>query len=140
MNYKIAMNSKALVAASLISIALTSPTFAQCTDCALYPDRDFLNKGAPTPAAKMMEQPGGAAGANTASSVNRTYNARAGANVANESVRGTRHRQYRDANASIAGGPAPVAPPFHRVYIKNLHDSGYSPAGDFNSAGNMKVN
>ena len=60
--------------------------------------------------------------------------------VADESLRGTRHRHYRDAHASIAGGSAPVATPSHRVYIKNLQDSGYSPGSDFNGAGNMKVN
>ena len=46
------MNYKTLVAASLISIALPSYAFAQCTECALYPDRDPLNKGAQTPAGK----------------------------------------------------------------------------------------
>jgi hypothetical protein len=120
------MNYKTLAAASLFSIALTSAAFAQCTECALYPDRDVLNKGAPTPASKMMEQPGGAA----------AYNAPAGARVADESVGGTQRRHYRDAHASIAEGVAPS----QRVYMKNLHDSGYSPSGDFNGAGNMKVN
>jgi hypothetical protein len=109
-----------------MSIALTSAAIAQCTDCALYPDRDVLNKGAPTPASKMMAQPGGAAGASTA---------RAEARVA-----GTQHRHYRDANASIAEGSAPADTPAHRVYTKNLRDSGYNPAGDFNAGGNMKVN
>jgi hypothetical protein len=120
------MNYKTLVAASLMSIALTSAAFAQCTDCAMYPDRDYLNKGAPTPASKMMAEPGSAGTASF-------DNARAGARVA-----GRRH--FHDANASIAGGPAPAVTPSRRVYIKNLHDSGYSPAGDFNAAGNMKVN
>ena len=130
MNFKNTLSSKAVVAAALMSIGLTSPTFAQCTDCAMYPDRDYLNKGAPTPASKMMEQPGGAA----------AYDARAGARVADELARGTRHRHYRDAHASVAGGFAPADTPSHRVYIKNLHDSGYNPAGDFNGAGNIKVN
>jgi hypothetical protein len=78
------MNDKTLVAASLISIALPSYAFAQCTECALFPDRDPLNKGAQTPAAKMgIVQPGGAAPpnaapiANTASTVNNPNNARA---------------------------------------------------------------
>jgi hypothetical protein len=124
------MNYKTLVAASLFSIALTSAAFAQCTECALYPDRDVLNKGAPTPASKMMEQPGGVA----------AYDARAGARVAGESVRGTQRRHYRDAHASTAGGAAPADTPSRRVYMKNLHDSGYSPSGDFNGAGTMKVN
>ena len=57
------MNYKTLVAASLISIALPSYAFAQCTECALYPDRDPLNKGAQTPAGKSgLMQAGGAAG------------------------------------------------------------------------------
>ncbi len=121
------MNYKTLVAASLMSIALTSAAFAQCGECAMFPDRDYLNKGAPTPASKMM-----AAGASTANSENKAYNARAGAKVA-----GTRH--YRDANASIARGFAPVHPGIRQVYNKNLSDSGYNPAGDFNAVGNMKV-
>ena len=79
------MNYKTLVAASLISIALPSYAFAQCTECALFPDRDPLNKGAQTPAGKMgIVQPGGAAPppnaapiANTANTVNNPNNARA---------------------------------------------------------------
>ena len=129
------MNYKTFVAASLMSIALTSAAFAQCTDCALYPDRDYLNKGVPTPASKMMmERPGGVASASTTISENGASNARAEARVA-----GTRHRHYRDANASIANGSAPARTGAHQVYIKNLRDSGYNPAGDFNAAGNMKV-
>ena len=113
------MNYKTLVAASLMSIALTSAAFAQCGECALYPDRDYLNKGAPTLASKMM-----AAGASAANSENNPYNARAEARGA-----GTRHRQgYAPANTGIRG-----------VYMKNLRDSGYNPAGDINAAGNMKV-
>ena len=128
------MNYKTLAAASLMSIALTSAAFAQCGECALYPDRDVLNKGAPTPASKMMAQPGGAAGASTANSENKAHNARAEARVA-----GTRHRHPRDANASMAAGSAPANTGAHQVYIKNLRDSGYNPAGDFNAVGNMKV-
>ena len=123
------MNYKTLVAASLMSIALTSAAFAQCGECALYPDRDYLNKGAPTLASKMMAE-----GAGTANSGNNAHNARAEARVA-----GTRHRHYRDANASIAKGSAPVNTGVQQVYIKNLRDSGYNPAGDFNAVGNMKV-
>jgi len=74
------MNYKTLVAASLISIALPSYAFAQCTECAMYPDRDPLNKGAQTPAGKSgLMQPGGAAGstnaANTVNNPNNTNNA-----------------------------------------------------------------
>lgn len=46
------MNLRALVA---VSFALVAPTFsasAQCSNCALYPDRDPLNGGALTPAGK----------------------------------------------------------------------------------------
>ena len=124
------MNYKTLVAASLMSIALTSAAFAQCTDCAQYPDRDFLNKGAPTPASKMMAQPGGAA-----NSENGAHYARAEAGVA-----GTPHRHYRNTNASMAGGPAPANTGARAVYFKNLQDSGYNPAADYNAAGNMKTN
>jgi hypothetical protein len=56
------MNYKTLAAASLASIVWTSYAFAQCPDCALYPNRDPLNKGVKTPAGKMgVELPGGAA-------------------------------------------------------------------------------
>ena len=122
------MSYKTFVAASLMSIALTSAASAQCIECAIYPDRDYLNKGAPTLASKMM------AGANTANSENNASNARAEARGA-----GTRHRHYRDANASIAKGSAPVKTGVQQVYIKNLRDSGYNPAGDYNAAGNMRV-
>ena len=120
------MNYKILVAASLMSIALTSAASAQCTDCAQYPDRDYLNKGAATPASKIMAGQGDAVGAS---------NARAG-----DRVPGTQRRHYLNANASTAGGSAPADSPTQRVYLKNLHDSGYNPAADFNAAGNMKVN
>lgn len=57
------MNYKTLVAASMMSISLTSYASAQCTECATYPDRDNLNGGALTPAGKMgLVRPGGAAG------------------------------------------------------------------------------
>jgi len=72
------MNYKTLVAASLMSIALTSAAFAQCADCSLYPDRDPLNQGAQTPAGKMgLMRSGGAAGSASANSENRANNARA---------------------------------------------------------------
>jgi hypothetical protein len=124
------MNYKTLVAVSLMSISLTSAAFAQCLDCAQYPDRDYLNHGAPTPASKM----GSTAGTNTANSENTADNTRAGVN-------GTRHRNYRDARASIAeSSAAPGGSAAHEVYIKSLHDSGYNPASDFDAVGNMKVN
>jgi hypothetical protein len=80
------MNYKTLVAAaSLMSMALPSSAFAQCTECAIYPDRDPLNKLEKTPAGKMgLEQPGGAAPPpnaagrpSTANTVNNPNNARA---------------------------------------------------------------
>jgi hypothetical protein len=79
------MNYKTPVAASLISIALPSFAFARCTECAMYPDRDPLNKGAQTPAGKMgIVQPGGAVAppnaapiTNTANTVNNPSDARA---------------------------------------------------------------
>jgi hypothetical protein len=122
------MNYKTLVAASLMSIALTSAAFAQCATCAINPDRDVYSNES-TPASKMM-RPGGATAASTAE--NNAYNARADA-------RKTSHRSYRDANASVAEGLS-TGTPAHDVYIKNLRDSGYSPSSDFDAAGNMKVN
>ena len=78
------INYKTLVAASLMSIALTSAAFAQCANCAQYPDRDVLNNGAATPASKMglstngpMRSSGAAGRANTANSENSVNNARA---------------------------------------------------------------
>jgi hypothetical protein len=80
------VNYKMLVAAaSLMLMALPSSAFAQCTECAIYPDRDPLNKLEKTPAGKMgLEQPGGAAAPpsaagtpNTANTVNNPNNARA---------------------------------------------------------------
>ena len=74
------VNYKTLVAASsmsiLMSMGLTSSAFAQCTECALYPDRDPLNKGAQTPAGKMgLVQPGGAAASpNAVNAVNNQNN------------------------------------------------------------------
>ena len=65
-------NHKTLVAVALASIALTSislsaPAFAQCVECAMYPNRDPLNGGVETPAGKMgLERPLGAASTNTA--------------------------------------------------------------------------
>ncbi|WGD52353.1 hypothetical protein QA641_44375 [Bradyrhizobium sp. CB1650] len=68
---------KTLVAASLMSISLTSFASAQCVDCAMYPDRDALNKNAQTPAGKSgLIGPGGAAGSpNSAGSANAMGNA-----------------------------------------------------------------
>jgi hypothetical protein len=83
------MNYKTLVAASLMSIALTSSAFAQCADCANYPDRDVLNNGAQSPAGKAgLMRPGGAAGstANTANSQN-SANSKNSANNARAEVR-----------------------------------------------------
>jgi hypothetical protein len=95
------MNYKTLVAASLMSIALTSAASAQCADCATYPDRDNLNNGAQTPAAKMgLMKPGGAAGspstANTANSANNVNNARA--EVRSPHLRRSGHERGVDAH------------------------------------------
>jgi hypothetical protein len=92
-------NYKTLVAASLMSIALTSAAFAQCVDCALYPDRDVLNNGAPTPASKQgLTRPGGAPGANTANSENSARNARAEAR--------DHHLQRSGHRSGVDGNPA----------------------------------
>jgi hypothetical protein len=50
------------------------------------------------------------------------------------------HHHYRDANASVAKDSAAAdTPSAHEAHIKNLHDSGYNPASDFNSAGNVQT-
>ena len=46
------MTCKMIVLASLVGMAEISDASAQHTDCALYIDRDHLNKGALTPAAE----------------------------------------------------------------------------------------
>jgi hypothetical protein len=68
------MNCKALVAASLMSVLLTSSAFAQCVECALYPNRDTYT-GQETPAGKMgLMRPNGAAGStNSGSNANSAY-------------------------------------------------------------------
>jgi hypothetical protein len=50
------------------------------------------------------------------------------------------HHHYRDANASVAedSGSADTLSA-HEMHIKNLHDSGYNPARDFNGAGNVQT-
>jgi hypothetical protein len=52
------------------------------------------------------------------------------------------HHHYRDASASVGEGSAPADNTLgaHAAHIKNLHDSGYNPAGDFDAAGNIKNN
>ncbi len=80
------VNYKTLVAAaSLMSLALPSSAFAQCTECAIYPDRDPLNKLEKTPAGKMgLEQSGGAAApANAAAPPNATARPNAAKTVNN---------------------------------------------------------
>jgi hypothetical protein len=66
---------KTLVAASLTSMVLTTAAFAQCADCAMYPDRDHLNGGVQTPAAKMgVVRPSGTApAANNASNASNAH-------------------------------------------------------------------
>ena len=60
-------------------------------------------------------------------------------------VKGAHHHHYRDANASVPNAYVPdgSAPAdtlsAHETHIKNLHDSGYNPASDFNSAGNVQT-
>jgi hypothetical protein len=57
-----------------------------------------------------------------------------------------RHHHYREANASVPNAYVPdgSAPAdtlsAHETHIKNLHDSGYNPASDFNAAGNVQTN
>ena len=55
------------------------------------------------------------------------------------------HHHYRESNASAPAayepdGSAPADTlSAHETHIKNLHDSGYNPAGDFNAAGNVQT-
>jgi hypothetical protein len=66
---------KTLVAAILASISLSAPAFAQCSQCAMYPDRDTYT-GEVTPAGKAaLAGPPGAASANTsaANAANNAY-------------------------------------------------------------------
>jgi hypothetical protein len=95
------MNYKTLVAASLASLILTSDAFAQCAECALYPERDHLNGNVETPAAKMgLMGPGGAAGrANNANPANNANNANA--NNARAEV-GGRHLQRSGATETTS--------------------------------------
>ena len=67
-----------------------------------------------------------------------------GTAMADESVgtnaKGAHHHHYRDANASVAEDSASADTlSAHEMHIKNLHDSGYNPANDFNSAGNVST-
>lgn len=65
------LNYKTLAAASLMSIVSTSCACAQCTECAIYPNRDPLNGLVETPAGKMgLERADGAAPAYTPSNAN----------------------------------------------------------------------
>jgi len=65
------MDYKTLVAASLMSLTLSSHAFAQCVDCAMYPNRDHLNGGVETPASKMgVDQSRGTTPATAANNAN----------------------------------------------------------------------
>jgi hypothetical protein len=78
-NYKAKLLAAALMlaAASLTSIALTYGASAQCVECAMYPDRDALNGGAPTAASKMGLSVYGAAPRATAAAPDTVKNAHA---------------------------------------------------------------
>ena len=50
------------------------------------------------------------------------------------------HHHFRDANASVADGAAPIDTlSAHDLHTENLRDSGYNPASDFNAAGNVNT-
>jgi hypothetical protein len=68
---------KTLLAASLMSIALTTHASAQCVDCALYPNRDYLNGGAETPASKAQHAAPNGAAFNNGAAPNKANNASA---------------------------------------------------------------
>jgi hypothetical protein len=58
-------------------------------------------------------------------------------------VKAARHQHNRNANASMNAAPASPAttdPGANDMRMKNLHDSGYNPAGDRDASGNMKQN
>jgi hypothetical protein len=66
-----------------------------------------------------------------------------GVAMADESV-GTNakgaHHHYRESNASVAEDSAPAdALSAHEMHIKNLRDSGYNSARDFNAVGNVQT-
>jgi hypothetical protein len=54
----------------------------------------------------------------------------------------TRHVRAMNANASMGAAPMGAAGPAsakdHDTYMKNLHDSGYDPKGDFNKDGTLR--
>jgi len=55
-------------------------------------------------------------------------------------VRGARaayYGGYAGVGASPVGGPGSVSSSDRDLYIKNLHDSGYNPKGNFNALGNV---
>jgi hypothetical protein len=57
------------------------------------------------------------------------------------SAKGAKHHHYREANASAPEGSAPADTlSAHDARLKNLHDSGYNPAGDRDAAGNIRQN
>jgi hypothetical protein len=69
-----------------------------------------------------------------------TGSAMAGESVGTHVKGAHHHHHYRDANASVAGdSSAADALSAHQAHIKNLHDSGYNPASDFNSVGNVST-
>jgi hypothetical protein len=50
------------------------------------------------------------------------------------------HHHFRDANASVAEGAAPIDTlSAHDLHMENLRNSGYNPASDFNAAGNVNT-
>jgi hypothetical protein len=57
----------------------------------------------------------------------------------------THHRQAMNASAGVAASPAPalvgwtggVSSSDHALYMRNLHDSGYSTKNNFNASGNV---
>ena len=64
-----------------------------------------------------------------------------GAAMARESVRMHHHHHHLDANASIPDGAVPAdILGAHEAYIKNLRDSGYNPAHDYDAGGNIRTN
>lgn len=62
--------------------------------------------------------------------------------MAVESVRTHHHHHHHlEASAPVPEGAAPAdILGAHEAYIKNLHDSGYNPARDYDAGGNIRTN
>ena len=120
-------NVKLLSAASILSAAIATPVSAQAAFSepsafqAMHPDRDVLNGGALTPAARMgLELPGDAAGGSYASAPVKRISAKHFGNLHKTSQRGANESapnpQQRRSDGPLfyqaqCGAPTPIAWP-----------------------------